>query len=283
MSNYKLPKVEELLKSGVHYGHQVRRWNPKMEQYIYSAKNNIHIIDLEDTEKGLKASAEFLHNVAKDGGQIIFVGTKKQSRDAIKNHAEACGALYITERWLGGTITNFKVLKKNIDKLLNHLKNKESGEYNKYTKKERLLIDREIEKLQKNVGGLTALRGVPQAVFLIDAKREKTAIREANKSNVPVVALVDTNSDPTGISYVIPGNDDAMKSIEVIVKALAEAVEAGYKEFEKVKADAAEKIRKDAEAALAEPEIIVDEEKVEELISDLNVPLDPEEDTVKAK
>jgi small subunit ribosomal protein S2 len=231
MSKYKLPKVEELLDSGVHFGHQVRRWHPKMEPYIYSVRKNIHIIDLEQTEQKLKEACDFLFETAKRGEQVIFVGTKKQAREVIELEAKRSGALYVTERWIGGTITNFKIIKKNIEKLLGYLKRKEEGDLDKYTKKERLLIDREIEKMQRNIGGIVGLKGDPGAMFLVDAKREKTALREANRAGVPVVGLVDTNSDPEGIQYVIPGNDDAIKSIAVILKAISHAVEEGYKEF----------------------------------------------------
>ncbi len=241
----KLPKVEELFEAGTHYGHQVRRWHPKMSKYIYSVQDNVHVINLEETEKLLAKAAEFLHEVATKGEQIIFVGTKRQARGIIEDTAKQCGALYVNERWLGGTMTNFKTIKKNVDKLLTHIRKKEAGEYNKYTKKERLLIDREIEKLQKIVGGLVNLNGVPSAVVVIDPRKEKTAVSESNKMGVPVVSLIDTNSDPTGIKYIIPGNDDALKSISLIMNTLANAVEEGYKDFEKIK----DKIKADKAAA----------------------------------
>jgi small subunit ribosomal protein S2 len=240
MSKVKTPKIEELLAAGVHFGHQVRRWYPKMEKYIYTVKKNIHIIDLEQTEANLKEAVEFLYETAKNGGQVILVGTKKQARDIIEIEAKRSGALFVTERWIGGTVTNFKVIKKNIDKLLSLIKRKEAGELEKYTKKERLLMDREIEKLQRYVGGIVSLKGVPSAVVVIDTKREKTAIREANSFKIPVVALVDTNSDPSGVKYVIPGNDDAIKSIALILQTLGTAIEEGYKEFERVKKEGQE-------------------------------------------
>lgn len=244
MSKYKLPKIEELLAAGVHFGHQVKRWHPKMEPYIYTVKKNIHIIDLEQTESMLKVACDFLYETAKSGGQIILVGTKKQARDILEIESKRSGALYVTERWIGGTLTNYKVIKKNIDKLLNFIRRKETGDLERYTKKERLLIDREIEKLQRYVGGIVALRGTPSAIVAIDTRREKTAINEASKYNVPVVALVDTNSDPSGVKYVIPGNDDAIKSVALILKAMADAIEEGYKDFEKAKAAGAPVIAK---------------------------------------
>lgn len=233
MSNYKLPKIEELLEAGVHFGHQVRRWHPKMEPYIYGVKQNIHIIDLEIAHKNLEKACEFLYETASKGGQIIFVGTKKQAHDIVSIEAKRSGAMYVIERWIGGTITNHRVIRLNIDKLLNTIRKKELGELEKYTKKERLLIDREVEKLQRSIGGITALKGVPAALVVVDSKREKTAVREAVRSGVKVVGLVDTNSNPAGVDYVIPGNDDALKSIALILKAFGDAVEAGYKKYAK--------------------------------------------------
>lgn len=240
-SSYKLPKIEELFESGAHFGHQVRRWHPSMEPYIHGVIKNIHIIDLEQTEICLKDACEFLYETAKLGGQIILVGTKRQSRDIVELEAKECGALYMTERWVGGTITNFRVIKKNMDKLVNLVRKREQGDLEKYTKKERLLIDRDIEKLQKSFGGIVNLKGVPAAIFVVDARKERTAIREANRAGVKVVALADTNADINGISYVIPGNDDAIKSVAIILKTISGAISAGYKEFGK----AAEKAAKD--------------------------------------
>lgn len=222
-----------------------------MEPYIFGVKKNIHIIDLEQTEKLLKDASDYLFEIAKKGGQIIFVGTKKQAREVIELEAKRSGALYVTERWIGGTITNFKVIKKNIDKLVTFMKRREEGDLEKYTKKERLLIDREIEKLQRNIGGIVPLKGSPEVVVVVDAKREKTAVRESNRAGVPVVALIDTNSDPTGITHVIPGNDDAIKSIATILKVLGDAIEEGYKEFAKLAEEKKEALQK-AEALKAE-------------------------------
>lgn len=233
MAKYSVPKPKELLKAGVHFGHQVRRWHPSMAPYIFSAKKNIHVIDLEKTEKGLKDACEFLYKTASEGGQIIFVGTKKQAREIIENEAGRCGAFFVSNRWLGGTITNFGIIKKNTAKLTRLMKEREAGEHSHYTKKERLLIDREITKLSTLVGGIVGLTNIPAAIFVVDARREKTAIREASRANVKVAAIVDTNTDPSGVDYVIAGNDDAIKSIALMLKTVADAVEAGYKEFAK--------------------------------------------------
>lgn len=243
MSKYKIPSIQELLDAGAHFGHQVRRWHPKMEPYIYSVNKNTHIIDLEKTEECLKKACEFLFEQAKLGKSIVFVGTKRQTKDIIENEAKRCGAKYVNERWVGGTITNFETIKKNLSKLLDMIKGRQEGKFDIYTKKERLLIDRDIEKLTIAYGGIVDLKDAPQVLFVIDPKREKTAIREAKISNVPVVAIVDTNANPTEVNYPIPANDDAIKSVALIVKAVSGAIEEGYKEFGK----AAEKLEKQRE------------------------------------
>jgi len=228
---YKLPKTEDLFEAGVHYGHQVRRWSPQMEKYIFAVRSGIHVVDLEKTLTNLQKACEFLYETAAGGGQIIFVGTKRQAKEIIEIEAKRSGALFVNERWLGGTITNFRVIKENMKKLADFLRKREEGEFEKYTKKEQLLLDRQIEKLQASVGGIAALQGRPDALFVVDARREKTAVREASRYEISVVGLVDTNTNPSRINYVIPGNDDAMRSIALIVKAVADAVEAGYKEW----------------------------------------------------
>lgn len=224
-----------MLDAGVHFGHQVRRWHPKMEPYIFGVKRNIHIIDLEETEKLLKTASEFLYETAKQGKPIIFVGTKKQAREIIELEAKRSGAMYITERWVGGTITNFKTIKKNLDKYIGLMKGREEGSFSNYTKKERLLIDRDIERMTMFYGGIVNMKDLPAVVVAIDPKREKTAVQEAKSHKIPVVAIVDTNADPRGIDYIIPGNDDAIRSLAILVKALADAVEEGYKDYAKEK------------------------------------------------
>ena len=233
----KIPEIKKLFDAGVHLGHQVRRWHPKAAPFIYEARKNIHVIDLEKTHENLKKASEFLYETAKKGGQIIFVGTKRQIFELLKLEAKNSGALYVNQRWLGGTITNYHIVKNNIDKLVSMCKKRDAGEYSVYTKKERLLLDRKIEKLEKSVGGLVGIKGLPDAIIVIDARREKTAVREAKKRSIPVVALVDTDTDPTGIAYPIPGNDDAIKSVSLILRALSSAVEAGYASYEKSKED----------------------------------------------
>jgi small subunit ribosomal protein S2 len=264
MSKQKMPKIEDLFDSGVHFGHQVKRWHPNMEPYIFSVRKNIHIINLEDTLVSLEAACNFLYERARNGEQVVFVGTKRQSKEIIEVEAKRCGAKYVTERWLGGTITNFSVIKKNIDKLVDKMKKRDEGEFQKYTKKERLMIDREIDKLQLSVGGIVGLKSKPGAVFVVDSKREKTAVKEAKIANIPVVALIDTNSDPTTIDYPIPGNDDAIKSIAIIVKTIADAVELGYKDFDVKKVKKDDEVKKDKKDVKKEKVKDKKNEKVEE-------------------
>ena len=263
MAKYKVPKIQEMIDAGVHFGHQTKRWHPKMEPYIYTVSKGVHIIDLEKTEEMLRKACDFLYEQASMGKVIVFVGTKKQSKDIIEKEAKRSGALYVNERWVGGTITNFETIKKNIDKLLNYLKNREDGKFSIYTKKERLLIDREIEKLQASYGGISSLKKTPEVLFVVDPKREKTAIREAKKSGVSVVAIVDTNANPKDIDYPIPGNDDAIKSVALIVRAIADAVEEGYKEFGKSEKEKREKKEiEEKESSFEKKEEIVPEEIV---------------------
>ncbi|MFH1295220.1 MAG: 30S ribosomal protein S2 [bacterium] len=253
MTNYQFPTIEELLEAGVHFGHAVNKWNPKMEPYIYTAKQGVHIIDLDQTQKMLKDAGEFLFDIAARGGQIIFVCTKKQVAQLAKDQALRCGAMYMNERWMGGTITNYKIIKKSIDKLVSLKKKRDTGELAMYTKKERLLIDRQIDKLEKFFGGVVELKGVPQAVVVVDARRERTAINECLIYDVPVVALIDTNSDPSAICKLIPGNDDAAKSVGRILTVLADCIATGYAEFAKPKEVKPQETAKQVDAGTEAP------------------------------
>ncbi|MFZ2664349.1 MAG: 30S ribosomal protein S2 [Patescibacteria group bacterium] len=278
MAKYKLPKIQEMLDAGVHFGHQARRWNPKMEKYIYTVSKNVHIIDLEKTESMLEKACDFLYEQASIGKSIVFVGTKRQSKDVMELEAKRCGAVYVNERWVGGTITNFETIKKNLDKLLDLIKGREEGKFEIYTKRERLMIDRDIEKLQIAYGGIVSLKRSPEVLFVVDPKRERTAVREARRAKVSVVGVVDTNADPTDVDYPIPANDDAIKSVALIVKAIASAVEEGYKEWGKTKKEKEEKeeeLRKEKEKELevkmeVKPEeaIAVEEKLVEEVVKE---------------
>ncbi|NMB91916.1 30S ribosomal protein S2 [candidate division WWE3 bacterium] len=273
MTKYKLPKIQDMLDAGVHFGHQAKRWNPKMEKYIYTVSKNVHIIDLEKTEVALKEACGFLYEQSSLGKSIVFVGTKRQSKDVVELEAKRCGAMYVNERWVGGTITNFETIKKNLDKLLDLIKGREEGRFDVYTKRERLMIDRNIEKLQTSYGGIVSLKKSPEVLFVIDPRREKTAVKEARRAGVPVVGIVDTNADPTEVNYSIPANDDAIKSVALLVKAISSAVEEGYKEWGKAKKEKEEELRKEKEKELevkseVKPEeaIAVEEKLVEEVV-----------------
>lgn len=217
--------LEELLKAGVHFGHQTSRWHPKMKPYIFTSRNGVYIIDLEKTVEHLKQADAFIQEVIARGGTILFIGTKRQVKDIVKKYAEACGMPYMSERWIGGLFTNFKVVSKQFE-MLNDLKRKEaSGELKKYTKKEQLDFREKIEKLEHMVGGAAMMTRLPDAVFVVGAKSEETAMKEAQRVGIPIIALVDTNVSPDGIHVVIPGNDDAVKSVELIVRVVSEMVQ----------------------------------------------------------
>lgn len=219
--------ILELLKSGAHFGHSTSRWNPKMKPYIFAARSGIHILDLEKTKKALIKATDFAKNLAGRGGTLLFVGTKKQTREILKNAAMKCGMPFVNIRWLGGTFTNFRTIQKTIRKLekLENLKN--SGEIDKFTKKERLMIEREIEKLKKLFEGIQNLKKIPEAVFVADVKHDAIAVKEAYKAKVKIIGLVDSNCSPENIDYVIPCNDDATKAIELMTNALLEAINEG--------------------------------------------------------
>lgn len=215
--------LRDLLQSGVHFGHQTRRWNPKMKPYIYGAKNGIHIIDLQKTARGLVDATRFVTQTVGHGGHILFVGTKRAARDIVAEEAQRSGMHFINNRWLGGTMTNWQTVKKSIERLVQLEKARDEGRFDVLTKKEALELHREIAKMDKNLGGIKTAKGLPSALFVIDPKKEHIAVKEANTLGIPVVALCDTNCDPTGISYVIPGNDDAIKSIRLFTAAIADA------------------------------------------------------------
>lgn len=213
--------IQELLVAGTHFGHLTRRWNPKMKKYIFMERNGIYIIDLKKTLVCLEKGFEAIVRIARQGGDLLMVGTKKQARDIIRNEADNCGAFHVTERWLGGTLTNFSTIKKSIKRLKNLEKMSSDGTYDKITKKEILNIERQKEKLIKTLGGIRDMVRLPGIIFVVDAKKESIAVAEANRLGIPVVALIDTNSDPDPIDYPIPGNDDAFKSISLIAKVIA--------------------------------------------------------------
>lgn len=219
-----IPTMQVLLEAGVHFGHQVRKWHPKMAQFIFSAKDGVHIIDLEKTVDKLGQACKFAKDIASNGGTILFVGTKRQAQEIIKTEAQRTDMPYICERWIGGLITNFSEIYKNIEKLANLETKRTAGEFEEFTKKERLLIDREIAKLDRLYGGLRSLDKIPDAIFVVDVKKEETACREGQRREVPVVAICDTNANLDLVDYPIPGNDDAVKSIKILTQTAADAI-----------------------------------------------------------
>lgn len=221
--------MKQLLEAGVHFGHQTRRWNPKMKPFIFQERNGIYILDLQQTLKRLIEAHEFVLNEVKDGGKILFVGTKKQASDAVREEAARCGMYYINQRWLGGLLTNFTTLSTRIARL-GELENMlETGEFDKVPKKEAKMLRTELQKLQKYLGGVRGMTSLPTVMVIIDLRKEMNAFTEAKKAGLKVVALVDTNCDPTGVHYPIPGNDDAIRAVRLICRVIADACDAGYK------------------------------------------------------
>jgi len=219
--------LKQLLEAGAHYGHQTRRWNPKMAPFIFGARNGIHIIDLQKTVKLFQGACNFLEEATSRGGHVLFVGTKRLARDLIKEEAARVGMYYINHRWLGGTLTNFSTIRQSIHRLKKIERMKQDGTFQKLPKKEVLGLVREQEKLEANVGGIKNMPGLPSALFVVDAMKESIAIKEALRLNIPVVALTDTNSDPSNIEYIVPGNDDSIKSLQLFISTAAEACLSG--------------------------------------------------------
>ncbi len=232
-----VPSMQDLLSAGVHFGHKVSRGHPKMGQFIYEARDGVHIIDLAKSETKLKEAVEFAQNLGKNGGVLLLVGTKKQAREIIKSLGEETKTPYIISHWVGGLLTNFDEIKRNLNKLKSLKVAKEGGELSHYTKKERLLIDRRLEKFEQDLGGITDLAKVPEAMFVIDVLVEQTAVKEASRMGISTIAITDTNTDPTPIDYPIPANDDGLKSIKLICETVINAYAKGKKEAgEKLKA-----------------------------------------------
>lgn len=219
-----------MLKSGVHFGHQTSRWHPKMRPFIYAHRNDVHIIDLEKTQALLQQALQFVSDKVVAGGDILFVGTKKQVKDIIRQAAQVAGSPYVSEKWVGGTFTNFGTIVKLIRKLEKLEKQKEKGEWSKYTKKEQLDLEKEYQNLLNKVGGIRQMVKLPSAVFVVDIKEEKTAVMESRKKQIPIVALCDTNVDPSKVDYPIPANDDAVKSVALMTQLIAETVKSGKEE-----------------------------------------------------
>lgn len=228
-----IPSMQELLEAGVHFGHQVRRWNPKMSQYIFTAREGVHVIDLAKTYSKLSEACDFVKSIGESGGEILFLASKKQARPIIVEEAQRVGARHITERWIGGLLTNWEQTGKSVKKLADLKSKKEAGLFKERTKKENLLIDRDIAKLERLYGGLGQMEKLPEVIFVVDVRKEENACREARNKKIPVVAICDTNADLDLVTYPIPGNDDAIKAIRIITAVIADAYLEGKTIFEK--------------------------------------------------
>ncbi|MBQ7962164.1 MAG: 30S ribosomal protein S2 [Clostridia bacterium] len=234
--------MKQLLEAGVHFGHQTRRWNPKMAPYIFTERNGIYIIDLQKTVKKLEDAYMFVRQVAEDGGDILFVGTKKQAMDSVKEEAERCGMPFVNARWLGGMLTNFTTIKLRIRRLAQLKAMEENGTFDLLPKKEVAKLKLQIEKLEKFLGGITEMKKMPAAMFIVDPRKERIAVAEAKKLGIPIVAIVDTNCDPDEVDYVIPGNDDAIRAVKLIAGAMADAVIEGRQGEQSAPEAAAEEV-----------------------------------------
>jgi len=252
------PSLQELLSAGVHFGHKISRGHPKMRPYIYGAREGVHIIDLTKSEQGLKEACEFAYKLGQEGKVLLFVGTKKQAKPIIEELAKKVSSPYMSTRWVGGFLTNFDEVSKNVKKMKDFKTKKENGELNKYTKKEQLLIDRKVGKLERDLGGVSDLTEIPDALFVVDASHEDVALKEARRINqssgkqISIIGIADTNCDPSLMDYPIPGNDDAIKSIRILSEAIANSYEAGKKEAGKIKEKADGEVKEKVEV---QPEV----------------------------
>ncbi|NPA39068.1 MAG: 30S ribosomal protein S2 [Thermodesulfobacteria bacterium] len=262
--------MKQLLEAGVHFGHQTRRWNPKMKPFIFGERNGIHIIDLQQTIKYFEIAYEFVVNLVAEGGKLLFVGTKKQAQDTIREEAERCGMYYVNHRWLGGTLTNFKTIRQSVEKLKRIEKWFEDGTIERFPKKERLKLERLKAKLERNLKGIKDMESLPQALYIVDPVYEEIAVKEARKLGIPIIAIVDTNCDPDLIDYIIPGNDDAIRAVKLLTSKIADACLEGLEIYkEKVaamsdKEEIPEETKSDEERAEEILEEILAEEKREE-------------------
>ncbi len=256
--------MRELLESGVHFGHQTRRWNPKMKPYVFGARNGIYIIDLQKTVDHTRAACDFASKVVSEGKKVLFVGTKKQAKDVVEEEAKRAGMYYVTNRWLGGMLTNYQTVKASIDRLKKIEALKASAEWNEIPKKEQSMHERELEKLHKSLGGIQDMKKLPGAIFVIDTEKEHIAIKEAKKLGIPTIAVVDTNCDPSNINFVIPGNDDAIRSIRLFARLISESCLEGAKVFQ-------EKLRAQEISDAKEKEDELNEKKVSRFEGDIDL------------
>ncbi|MDD2363393.1 MAG: 30S ribosomal protein S2 [Saccharofermentanales bacterium] len=255
--------MKQLLESGVHFGHQTRRWNPKMAPYIFTERNGIYIIDLQQTLKKVEVAYQFVREISSRGGKVLFVGTKKQAQDSIQEEAERCGMFYVSNRWLGGTLTNFQTIKKRIKRLHELREMDESDSWSVLPKKEIANLKLELSKLEKNLGGVAEMRDLPSCLFIVDTNKEHLAVAEAKRLNIPVVAIVDTNCDPDPIDLVIPGNDDAIRAVKLITGVMADAVIEG-REGEDAITEQIAAAAEEADAPKEENVDVLDEKEDEE-------------------
>jgi small subunit ribosomal protein S2 len=255
--------MRELLEAGVHFGHQTRRWNPKMRRYIFTERGGIYIIDLQQTLELIEQAAAFVRNVAERGGSVLFVGTKKQGQDAVEEEATRVGMPYVNHRWLGGLLTNWRTISERLERMHELRRLRDEGQLELLPPKERITMMNELEKLETNLGGVTDMKGVPDAIFVVDLRKEQLAIREARRLGLPVVALVDTNCDPDDADFVIPGNDDAIRSCSLIVRVIADAIEAGKSKVTAEEMAVPAVAAADVDPAAADVEPAPDEEAAE--------------------
>jgi small subunit ribosomal protein S2 len=247
--------MKALLESGVHFGHRTHKWHPAMKPYIFTERNSIHIIDLQKTVKSLEQAYNLVRDTVANGGTVLFVGTKRQAQETIQSEATRCGMPYVTVRWLGGMLTNWRTIRQRINELERLERMRDHGEFERITKKEALILSREIERLEMLLGGIRSMNGLPELLFVVDVRREDTAIHEANLLNIPVVALVDTNCDPRNVDYVIPSNDDAIRAIKLLVGKIADAVVEGKALRKEEEAEAPEEAMRAAIPDEEEPEL----------------------------
>ncbi|MDX8407029.1 MAG: 30S ribosomal protein S2 [Mariprofundaceae bacterium] len=250
--------MKQLLEAGVHFGHQTRRWNPKMAPYIFGQRNGIHIIDLQKTLRMANESYSFMRELAAAGGRVLFVGTKRQARDAVKEEAARAGQFYVNHRWLGGTLTNFATVQQSVRKMKDLQRQKEEGVFELLTKKEALQLQRELDKLERSLGGIKEMVQLPDCLFVIDVRKEELAVKEAQKLGIPVVAVVDSNCNPSGIDYIIPGNDDAIRAVRLFCSKIADALLEGAESWQLENAEDGDDVV-EAMAVASEDEVAVEE------------------------
>ena len=269
--------IKKLLEAGVHFGHKTSRWNPKMKKFIFGERSSIYIIDLEKTEECLNKARDFLLDITSKGENVLFVGTKKQAQEVVLQEAMRCGMYYVTERWPGGLLTNFSTIKKSINRLKDIEKMRQDGTFEKLTKKEVALLEKELSKLKKSFSGIVQMERMPGAIFIVDTKKEETAVREANRLSIPIIALIDTNSNPDLVSFPVPGNDDATKSIHLVTSLIADSVIEGRKRFLSYLSESGVAIEPQKEEEL--PAVLPEEEiKIKEIEEIVETKETPEEE-----